>query len=76
MDHLAGCPATSAGWAMGGHLQASPLPEGFETRLLIKEVKGALAMLPRVGYSCERRATTAASASRRGRSRKDHLRPC
>ena len=35
-------------------LQSSPLPEGFETRKLIKLCKEALAALPRVGYECEK----------------------
>ena len=49
-----GAPLPPPGGPWADTLQASPLPEGFETRLLIKEVKGALAMLPRVGYSCEK----------------------
>ena len=49
-----GAPLPPPGGPWADILQSSPLPEGFETRLLIKEVKAALAMLPRVGYSCEK----------------------
>lgn len=49
-----GPPLPPPGGPWADILQSSPLPEGFETRLLIKECKEAIAALPRVGYTCEK----------------------
>lgn len=49
-----GPPLPPPGGPWADILQSSPLPEGFETRQLIRECKEALTLLPRVGRSCEK----------------------
>ena len=49
-----GKPLPPPGGPWADILQSSPLPEGFETRLLISEVKAALNALPRVAIGCEK----------------------
>lgn len=48
-----GKPLPPPGGPWADILQASPLPEGFKTRELVKSVKEKLASLPQIAYACE-----------------------
>lgn len=49
-----GPPLPPPGGPWADILGSSPLPEGFETRELVRATKDALASLPRIGYACEK----------------------